>query len=98
VRNTIQLANTTTYDGNVWHYQDFGVMYVDQCELLAGEAGGTIITPWTLGLPNGDNYWIGVLHTCSVYAWSASNGTNMGYDNTVNRASQKACMIGYIDG
>jgi hypothetical protein len=33
-----------------------------------------------------------------VYAWSASNGTNMGYDNTVNRASQKACMIGYIDG
>ncbi|HKO50247.1 MAG TPA: Ig-like domain-containing protein, partial [Polyangiaceae bacterium] len=94
--NNSPLASITTYDGDVWKYQDFGVMYIDQCEKLASAAGASIITPWTIGLPNGDNYWHGVLHVCSVYSWSASNGTGFGYDNTVARVSQKGCMLGYV--
>jgi hypothetical protein len=92
------LANTTVYDGNTWHYQDFGQKYIDECTLLAGQWGASIITPWTIGLQNGDNYWQGILHTCSVYSWSAANGSNFGYDNTTNRLSIKGCMLGWIDG
>ncbi len=44
------LANTTSYDGDTWKYQDMGVMYLDQCEKLASGAGASIITPWTIRL------------------------------------------------
>jgi len=94
--NDSPLASLTTFDGNTWKYQDFGVMFIDQCQKLASAAGASIITPWTIGLPNGDNYWQGVLHTCSVYSWSSANGTNFGYDNSRGRVSQKGCMLGYV--
>ncbi|MEI9936556.1 MAG: Ig-like domain-containing protein [Pseudomonadota bacterium] len=94
--NNAPLTGLVTYDGDVWRYQDFGVMYVDQCEKLASAAGASIITPWTIGLLNGDNYWHGVLHTCSVYSWSAANGAGFAFDNTIARLSQKGCMLGYI--
>jgi len=94
--NNSPLANVTTYDGDTWKYEDFGIMFIDQCEKLASAAGASIITPWTIGLLNGDNYWQGVLHVCSVYSWSTGNGTGFGFDNTVARASQKGCMLGYI--
>ncbi len=94
--NDSPLANVITYDGDTWKYQDFGPMYIDQCEKLASAAGASIITPWTIGLPNGDNYWIGVLHLCSGYGWTLSNGTALGSESAVGRVSQKGCMLGYI--
>ena len=94
--NDSPLANVTSYDGDNWKYQDFGIMYVDECEKLASAAGGSIITPWTIGLPSGDNYWHGVRHTCSVYSWSSANGTGFDYDNSIERISQKGCMVGYV--
>ena len=96
-RNTITLSNTVTYDGNNWHYQDFGVKWSDECELLAGQAGGSIITPATVGLGSGANYWDGVLHTCSVNSWIVAPGNAFSYDNTSSRTSQHSCMIGFMD-
>jgi hypothetical protein len=94
--NSVPLNNVTVYDGNVWHYNDLGVMYIDQCMLAAGQSGASVITPATIGLGNGDGYWDGILHTCSVYSWIVG-GTNFSYDNTQARVSQKSCMVGYMD-
>src|SRR5262249_32755604 len=74
------LSDTTTYDGQVWHYQDFGVKFYDECQSLATQYGSMIITPWTIGL-NKDNYWVQSVHQCNTYEWITNNGSSFGNDN-----------------
>jgi hypothetical protein len=96
--NNAQLANSVVYDGMTWKYQDFGIKFYDECMLLASDAGGIILDPWTLGLGNGDNYWSTSVHTGNTYEWITNNGTSFANDNVgCNvRSSQHNCMVGYV--
>ena len=82
----------------MWHYQDFGVKFYDECQSLATQYGSMIITPWTIG-QNQDNYWVQSVHQCNTYEWITNNGSAFGNDNVgVNvRSSQRNCMVGYVD-
>ena len=96
--NDSPLANTVSYDGWVWHYQDFGNQFYDICQTLAGNAGAMIITPYTIG-QSGDDYWINSVHMCNTYEWIIGSGNGFSYDNTSSgkRSSIHKCMVGYVD-
>ncbi|MBM4354850.1 MAG: hypothetical protein FJ109_13855 [Deltaproteobacteria bacterium] len=96
--NNAPLNQSVSYDGMVWHYQDYGTKYYDECQTLAGNAGAMIITPYTIG-QSGDNYWVNSVHMCNTYEWIISSGTNFSYDNlgAYSRSSQRSCMVGYVD-
>ena len=91
-------ANTITYDGDTWRYQDFGLRHYDQCAILAGNHGASIITPAVLGLGTGVGYWVNSVHMCNTYQWISGSGTAYTSDNSSSgaRSSQRNCMIGYI--
>ena len=96
--NNAPLANVVSYDGQTWHYQDYGNLYYDQCQAIASNAGAQIITPYTLGM-NGDNYWINSVHMCNTYEYIGCNGTCFSYDNlgSYQRSSVQRCLVGYPD-
>ena len=83
----------------MWHYQDFGLLYYDQCSVLASEHGAMIITPYTIGL-SGDNYWISQTHQCNTYEYIDGSGFNLGYENAgyLSRSTQRyVCHFVSID-
>ena len=43
--NNLIPSSTTTYENDVWFYQDMGSLYYDQCQTAAGLHGASIITP-----------------------------------------------------
>jgi hypothetical protein len=96
--NNNPLSNVIIYDGQQWNYQDYGATFYDECQLNAGQAGASIITPWTLGLGNGDNYWEGVGDTYTMYYSSTNNGNDSNYNylnDNFDRGPQYSCMVGY---
>jgi hypothetical protein len=98
-RNDAPLSNTTSYDGQTWHYQDYGMRYFDECQTLAGNAGAMVITPYTIGMTTGDDYWVNSVHACNTYEWITGGGTGYGNDNVGvgARSSMRNCMVGYVD-
>jgi hypothetical protein len=92
------LASTLEYDGQTWRYEDFGPLYYDECQLIASEAGASMITPYTLGRTGAD-YWVQSVIACNVYNWITAGGTNFAYDNigSGQRSSRRNCMVGYVD-
>ena len=92
------LASTLTYDGNVWHYQNFGAMFYDQCQLLASNAGAMVITPYTLGL-TGDNYFVSPQHACNVDDWVTNSGMSFGFEASSpgTRSTSHLCMVGFVE-
>jgi hypothetical protein len=97
-RRDATLASTTTYDGQVWRFQDYGPRYYDECMLLASDAGASMITPYTIGRTGAD-YWVHSVIACNVYNWITAGGTNFAYDNVgvAVRSSVRNCMVGYVD-
>jgi hypothetical protein len=96
-RSSQALANIVNYDGNIWHYQDFGSVSWGACQTYAGKSGGSIITPFTVGLV-GDNYFYGIKHTCCEFAFSQCNGQCMSYNESCDlNGGNHPCMIGYMD-
>ncbi len=93
------LASTTTYDGDTWKYQDYGQKYYDECQLLASQAGASIITPGTIGTGTGDGYWVPSVHTCNTYEWITGSGGSYTYSSVggSQRSPQATCMVGYLD-
>ena len=93
------LSETRTHEGQTWRYQDYGPRFYDECQLLASNAGASIITPHTLGLPATAAHWVHQIHLCNVYAYVNAAGTGFGYDNygSGQRSSQQRCMVGYVD-
>jgi len=97
-RRDVNLNSSVTYDGQVWRYQDYGLLHFDECQLLAANAGASIITPYTIG-SSGADYWVHTVHQCNTYEWVTAGGTNLGYDNlgVAQRSSRRNCMVGYVD-
>ncbi|MFT6143324.1 MAG: hypothetical protein ACJAZO_002179 [Myxococcota bacterium] len=98
-QNNATPNNSTIYDGDTWIYQDHGAKYFDECQLLASQAGASIITPGTLGTGTGDGYWVPSVHTCNTYEWITGGGTSYAYANLggSQRSPQQQCMIGYME-
>merc|ERR1711865_670447 len=96
---TNSLSNSESYDGDSWTYQDFGNKYYDECQLLASEAGASIITPQTIG-QSGDGYWLFSVLQCNTYEYFTSSGTSFSYENLGggSRSSARPCMVGYMGG
>lgn len=96
-RNT-PLNSSTTYDGESWQYQDYGTKYYDECQLLASQAGASIITPGTIGLGTGDGYFVPSVHTCNTFEWISGSGSSYTYatQNSGQRSPQQQCMVGYM--
>jgi hypothetical protein len=99
--NTQIPSSSIVYDGDTWHYTDYGAgIYYDQCQYYAGIHGASLITPQTIGLNiKGDaTYWVSSTHQCSTYEYFTSSG-KMGYENTnPARSTARSCLIGYIGG
>jgi hypothetical protein len=93
------LSETRTHEGQTWRYQDYGPRFYDECQLLASNAGASIITPHTVGLPATAAHWVHQIHLCNVYAYVNAAGTGFAYDNygSGQRSSQQRCMVGYVD-
>ncbi len=93
------LANSITHDGDTWKFQDYGQKYYDECQLLASQAGASIITPGTIGTGTGDGYWVPSVHTCNTYEWVTGSGGSYTYSSIGGgqRSPQATCMVGYME-
>eukprot|EP01116_Phalansterium_solitarium_P025039 TRINITY_DN938_c4_g1_i3.p1 TRINITY_DN938_c4_g1~~TRINITY_DN938_c4_g1_i3.p1 ORF type:complete len:455 (+),score=103.97 TRINITY_DN938_c4_g1_i3:111-1475(+) len=99
-RNDVQLSGFTTYDGQDWHYEDYGLLYYDECQLLAAQAGAMMITPATVGISSTVAYHINIIWPWdyAYFTWVAGN-SSFGYEQRPkgSRSSVRACMVGYVD-
>jgi hypothetical protein len=101
VRSTTRdapLSQARTYEGQTWRYQDYGPRYYDECQLLASDAGASMITPYTIGLTGAD-YWVQTVHSCNTYVWITEGGTGFAHNDVSRgvRSSLRNCMVGYVD-
>eukprot|EP01116_Phalansterium_solitarium_P017750 TRINITY_DN4450_c2_g1_i3.p1 TRINITY_DN4450_c2_g1~~TRINITY_DN4450_c2_g1_i3.p1 ORF type:complete len:187 (-),score=22.90 TRINITY_DN4450_c2_g1_i3:310-870(-) len=96
--NAAQLSDTVVFDGQTWHYQDYGDQYADECDRLAAKAGAMIITPWTIGLTPTGLLWRMRSMGCNEYAYMTSAITGAVESvSSGGRSSMLPCMVGYVD-
>ena len=91
------LSSTRVFDGDTWVYQDYGLKYFDECQLLASNAGASIIPGITIGLP-APNYHINTNNGCNVYYRTGTFGASQEPHTASSgaRSGQRLCMVGYI--
>lgn len=89
------LSHAVNYDGQTWRYQDYGGRHFGECQLLAAQAGASMITPSTLGQVAVDRYWVHPQLANSAYTSVEPSGYD--FYLTSGCASVQRCLVGFVD-